>query len=83
MIQHHRIGRKELSVREHMSRILRRLQGAGFVEFADLFEPGAGVPLLIVNFLALLELSREALIEITQDKPYAPIYIRMAHAEPE
>jgi segregation and condensation protein A len=81
--QHHRIGRKELSVREHMSRILRRLQGAGFVEFRDLFEPGAGVPLLVVHFLALLELAREALVEISQDRPYAPIYIRMSHAESE
>jgi segregation and condensation protein A len=82
MTRHHRIGRKELSVREHMSRILRRLRGAGFVEFADLFEPGAGVPVLVVHFLALLELAREALVEITQDRAYAPIYIRMAHAEP-
>ena len=81
--QHHRIGRKELSVREHMSRILRRLQGNGFVEFHDLFEPGAGVPLMVVHFLALLELAREALVEISQDRPYAPIYIRMAHAESE
>jgi segregation and condensation protein A len=82
MTRHHKIGRKELSVREHMSRILRRLRGAGFVEFADLFEPGAGVRVLVVHFLALLELAREALVEVTQDRPYAPIYIRMAHAEP-
>jgi segregation and condensation protein A len=82
MTRHHKIGRKELSVREHMSRILRRLQGAGFVEFAQLFEPAAGVSVLVVHFLALLELAREALVEVTQDRPYAPIYIRMAHAEP-
>lgn len=82
MTRHHKIGRKELSVREHMSRILRRLKDAGFVEFADLFEPGSGVPELIVHFLALLELAREALVEVTQDRPFAPIYIRMAHAEP-
>ena len=80
--RHHKIGRKELSVREHMSRILRRLQGAGFVEFADLFDAGAGVPVLVVHFLALLELARETLVEVTQDRPYAPIYVRMAHAEP-
>jgi segregation and condensation protein A len=82
-IQHHRIGRKELSVREHMSSILRRLQGGAFVEFTDLFEPAEGVSVLIVNFLALLELAREALIEVTQDRPYAKIYIRIAHAQPE
>ena len=81
--QHHRIGRKQLSVREHMSQILRRLRGAGFVEFAQLFEPSAGVPVLVVNFLALLELAREALVEVSQEKPYAPIYIRLTHAESE
>jgi segregation and condensation protein A len=76
---HHRIAREELSVREHMSFILRRLQGARFVEFADLFDPARGAPVAIVNFLALLELAREALIEITQATPYAPIYIRLAY----
>jgi segregation and condensation protein A len=81
--QHHRISRKELSVRGHMSLILRRLRGAGFVEFAQLFEPAAGVSVLVVHFLALLELAREALVEVTQEKSYAPIYIRLTHAESE
>jgi segregation and condensation protein A len=76
---HHRIAREELSVREHMSFILRRLQNTRFVEFADLFDPARGVPVAIVHFLALLELAREALIEITQATPFAPIYIRLAY----
>src|SRR4030067_1023638 len=41
--QHHRITREELSVREHMSAILRRLSGVGFVEFSALFDPSRGV----------------------------------------
>ena len=57
---HHRIGREELSVREHMSLILKRLQGARFVEFADLFDPTRGLPVVVVHFLALLELARQA-----------------------
>jgi segregation and condensation protein A len=76
---HHRIAREELSVREHMSFILRRLQNARFVEFADLFEPGRGPQVAIVHFLALLELARESLIEITQATPFAPIYVRLAY----
>ena len=76
---HHRIARQELSVREHMSFILRRLQNTRFVEFADLFDPARGVPVAIVHFLALLELAREALIEITQATPFAPIYVRLAY----
>jgi len=81
--QHHRITREELSVREYMSAILRRLSGSGFVEFADLFEPGRGVAVLIVSFLAVLELAREALIDFTQAEPFAPIYVKLAHAHAE
>jgi len=36
--QHHKIHREELSVREHMSIILRRLQGGGYVVFDQLFD---------------------------------------------
>jgi segregation and condensation protein A len=74
---HHRIGRSELSVREHMGQIVRRLQTARFVEFSDLFDPTQGVPIVVVHFLALLELSREGLIEVTQAAPYAPMYVRL------
>ena len=76
---HHRIAREELSVREHMSFILRRLQNTRFVEFADLFDASRGTPVAIVHFLALLELARESLIEITQATPFAPIYVRLAY----
>ncbi|HEX2530227.1 MAG TPA: ScpA family protein [Burkholderiaceae bacterium] len=77
---HHTISREELSVREHMTSILRRLQSAKFVEFADLFDPSRGVPVVVVNFVALLELAKETLIEITQAEAYAPIYVRLAYA---
>lgn len=76
---HHRISREELSVREHMSIILKRLQGSRFVEFADLFDPARGTAVAVVHFLALLELARESLIDITQAAPYAPIYVRLAY----
>jgi segregation and condensation protein A len=76
---HHKIGREELSVREHMSLILKRLQGTRFLEFADLFDPSRGVPVVVVHFLALLELARESLIEITQASPFAPIYVRLTY----
>jgi len=83
MTQHHRVSREELSVREHMSLILRRLRGGGFAEFGELFEMARGVPVLIVNFLAVLELVRENLLEVTQSEPYAPIYVKLAHAQSE
>ncbi len=80
LTQHHKISREELSVREHMTGILRKLQNARFVEFADLFDLAGGVPVLVVNFVALLELAKETLIEITQAEPFAPIYVRLAYS---
>ncbi|GAB3446158.1 segregation/condensation protein A [Massilia solisilvae] len=80
LTQHHKISRQELSVREHMSAILRTLQSERFVEFADLFEAGAGVPVVVVHFVAMLELAKETLIEITQAEPFAPIYVRLAYS---
>lgn len=81
--QHHTITREELSVRDFMTRILRRLQNTRFIEFGELFEDaiksGKGISVVIVNFIAVLELSREALVEITQAEPYAPIYVRLAY----
>jgi segregation and condensation protein A len=77
---HHTISREELSVREHMTGILRRLQSAKFVEFADLFDPSRGVPVVVVNFIALLELAKETLIEITQAEAFAPIYVRLSYS---
>ncbi|MEO6558868.1 MAG: ScpA family protein [Burkholderiaceae bacterium] len=79
LTQHHQISREELSVREHMSGILRALQGRKFVEFSDLFDSARGIPVLVVNFVALLELAKETLIEITQAEPFAPIYVRLAY----
>jgi segregation and condensation protein A len=77
--QHHTITREQLSVREHMSIVLRTLQGRRFVEFEDLFDPRRGTPVLVVTFIALLELAREHLLEITQAEAFAPIYVRLAY----
>jgi len=77
MTKHHKITREQLSVRAHMSRILRSLAGGQFVEFSSLFEPERGVPLLVVSFLALLELARESLIELTQQGAFDPIYVKL------
>lgn len=78
--QHHTISREQLSVREHMSIVLRKLQGRRFVEFQDLFDPTRGTPVLVVTFIAMLELSREHLIEVTQAEAFAPIYVRLAYS---
>ena len=77
---HHTISREQLSVREHMSQMLRALQGRRFVEFHELFDRKRGLPVLVVTFIAMLELSREHLLEVTQAEAFAPIYVRLAYS---
>lgn len=79
LVQHHQIRREELSVREHMTVILRALQSRRFAEFQDLFDAGKGVPVAVVTFVAMLELARETLVQITQAEPFAPIYVRLSY----
>lgn len=79
---HHKLGRAELSVREHMSGVLRRLQTDGMCEFSQLFDLNeGGLPKLVVNFLAILELAKEGLIKITQQAAFSTIYLQVSHAE--
>jgi segregation and condensation protein A len=80
LIEHHKISREALSVREHMSLVLRQLQGHQFLEFEKLFDPSRGMAVLVVTFIAMLELTRENLLEITQAEAFAPIYVRLAYS---
>ncbi|HYH41582.1 MAG TPA: ScpA family protein [Burkholderiales bacterium] len=77
MNQHHKVTREQLSVRSHMSRVLRLLNEAKFVEFTELFQPEEGVSVLVVTFLAVLELARESLIEVSQQEAYTTIYVKL------
>jgi segregation and condensation protein A len=74
----HLITRDELSVRARMSYLLRKLKPGLHVEFAQLFEEAASVPLVVVTFLAILELARERLISVAQTEPFSPIYVQLA-----
>ena len=79
LVEHHHISRETLSVREHMTIVLRALQNRRFAEFHELFDTSRGLPVVVVTFIALLELAKESLIEITQAEAYAPIYVRLAY----
>ena len=81
VMQHHKVRREELSVREHMSIVLRKLQVGAYLEFVELFDLTLGVAGLVVNFLAVLELVRERLIEVTQREVFAPIYVKLAQSD--
>ena len=79
--QKHRVGREGLSVRAQMSRIMRQLAGKSFVPFEELFTPEEGVAMVVVTFLAVLEMAREALLDIAQTSPFEPIYVKLRDAE--
>ena len=79
--QRHAVQLEGLSVRERMSDVLARVNAAsGFVAFDALFDPREGRRGVVVTFLALLELAREALVEIVQNAPFSPIYVRPPQA---
>ncbi len=80
LVEHHTITREQLSVREHMSIVLRTLQGRRFALFEDLFDASRGPQVMVVTFIALLELARERLLEVTQAEAFAPIYVRLAYS---
>jgi segregation and condensation protein A len=70
--------REPLSVRQRMSEILSRIKANEFTGFADLFDPEEGRMGVAVTFIAILELLREAVIEVVQSEQYAPLHIRAA-----
>jgi segregation and condensation protein A len=80
--KHHLVTREQLSVRSEMSRMLKMLQPARYMEFTALFAEHADVAHLIVTFLALLELSRERLIDVQQAAPFAPIHVQLRGEQP-
>lgn len=74
--QHHHVNREALSVRERMTHILSVLQIGDFCEFSTCFVAEEGRLGVVVTFLAILELCKEASIDIVQSAPFAPIYLK-------
>ena len=74
---HHQISTEPLSVRERMSRILNAMSENPFMEFHQLFDPKEGRMGVVVSFLALMELTREQLVDIVQNEPFGQIYIKV------
>lgn len=70
----HTVARQELSIHEFMSKIIKEVEHISFVNFDEFVQTQPTMQAKVVSFLALLELSREGLISITQAAPYAPIY---------
>jgi segregation and condensation protein A len=78
MYAHHHVQLESLSVRERMSSILSKVNAEHFTSFRDLFTVEEGRMGVVVSFLAILELLKESLIDLTQAEPYAPIHVKAA-----
>ncbi|GLS84148.1 segregation and condensation protein A [Paraferrimonas haliotis] len=76
--EHHHISREKLSTREKMSQLLSHLDDGEFYRFGQLFDVKEGRAGVLVTFLALMELLKEALIELLQAKAFDNIYVRLA-----
>ena len=74
--RHWVINWEALSVREKMSAVLARIRRRRFIRFEDLLEKSEGRAGLVVNFIAVLELMRDRMLEVVQNKPFAPIHLR-------
>jgi segregation and condensation protein A len=78
LFSHHHIQMEPLSVRERMSMIMQALSGDSYIEFQKLFTAEEGRRGVVVSFLALMELTREKLVDLVQNEPMGQIYVRTA-----
>lgn len=74
---HHRVAQEPLSVRERMTELLQSLDSRRFTPFTALFQREEGRLGVVVTLLAVLELLREALLELVQATPFGPIHVRL------
>jgi segregation and condensation protein A len=76
MFESHHVSREALSTRERMSDVLEQLSGQQFVPFVALFSASEGRLGVVVTFLAIMELIKEALVEIVQTENFGPIHVK-------
>lgn len=76
MFSHHHIQKEALSIREKMANIMAILSLDRFTDFTSIFDYEEGRMGIIVTFLAVMELAKDALIELVQNEPYAPIHLK-------
>lgn len=76
-LTHHQISKEPLSVRERMAAILEKLNRSDSLAFAALFTRSEGKIGVVVSFLAILELSKEGIVDIFQSESSGIIHIKV------
>lgn len=80
LVANHQIKREQLSIRERMSQILANVKAGEMTDFASLFTVQEGRMGVVVTFIAMLELLRQALIEMFQAAPFGAIQVKAMSA---
>jgi segregation and condensation protein A len=73
----HQVQMEPLSVRERMTSIVDQLRRSPYLEFQAFFTPEEGRMGVVVTFLAMMELTRERVIDIIQNEPMGQIYLKL------
>ncbi len=81
LFTHHQIQTEPLSIRERMTHIISLLREHPYLEFQRLFTVEEGRRGVVVSFLALMELSRERLVDLVQNEPLGRIYVKAPESE--
>lgn len=74
--QAHAISRETLSVREKMGMILSAVSGDSWLDWTTLLVAAEAQQGAVVSFLAILELTKQALISVMQAELFTPIYLQ-------
>ena len=82
MFSSHHVQREALSLRERMSIVLEKIGSDKFTPFTELFTFEEGRDGVVVTFMAILELLKQAMVEMVQAEPFAPIHVK-AHSSSE
>jgi len=72
----HVVAKDNLTVHDRMSHVLQKLKTSRTVEFHQLFSIDEGRPGVVVTFIAILELLKQALVDIIQQEPFSPIHVK-------
>lgn len=73
---HHAIAEEPLSIKDRMSQIMHKMTTQSQLKFTELFKLDEGRMGVVVTFMALLELWRQSLIELSQAIPFGEIEVR-------
>ena len=74
----HRIEESDITVEQQMDIVLDKVRQKGQVEFMDLFDNFNKV-VLIITFIALLELIKQRFIKATQNEVFGTIMLKRAN----